>query len=336
MGRLAYNKRYLKSLALIMAILSLSLSGVFGKFSYSQIFPEEFLQPKKKLLETNGFERHPELERHDPSNIIRHNGTYYVWFTEHPVGSGFLEHPSIEYATSTDGIHWAIQGTALRAGPDGSWDARGVLTPYMVPWQRRYYMFYTGVGKDMVSMEDVSRIPRGLGYVVADIPDGPWRREQNEPVLWPGNNSWDDLCCDDANLVYREGKWWLYYKGRSIGSAPRDSYVGVALADTPTGPFTKHDANPLTSGHAFSIWNHRNGIALLPGAAEKDRRIHWSPDGINFFPGTDCYNQSTGLYCPRNFDPDLLDDDILWGFDVKKKPKPRRIFKFELDLTLPR
>ena len=56
----------------------------------------------------------------------------------------------------------------------------------------------------------------------------------------------------DSNVVFREGKWWLYFKSRRADETHKDTRIGVAVADTITGPYRKHSGNPLFAGHAFS------------------------------------------------------------------------------------
>jgi sucrose-6-phosphate hydrolase SacC (GH32 family) len=144
------------------------------------------------------------LERHDPTNVICHDGKYYVWYTEHPPRDGFVN-TNIQLATSEDGYTWAVHGTALDKGGPGAPDEKGALTGYVVPHEGRFYMFYTRVPPGFESSQTSER---GIGYAVAETPDGPWTKMAGT-ILWPGQNSGDDLCGDDANILHREGKWWL-------------------------------------------------------------------------------------------------------------------------------
>lgn len=112
------------------------------------------------------------------------------------------------------------------------------------------------------------------------------------PILWPGEDgAWDALCCDDPNVIFRDGQWWLYYKGRKRNSHPMNSFTGLATAPTITGPYTKHPENPLMSRHAGSAWVHRDGA----------HGVRWSQDGVHFVEAGLLPNKSTGLYCPENF-----------------------------------
>jgi hypothetical protein len=59
--------------------------------------------------------------------VVRHDGRrWHLWASVHPLDDpDATDRMTTEHATSTDGVTWTWQGTAL-AGTPGSWDARGV------------------------------------------------------------------------------------------------------------------------------------------------------------------------------------------------------------------
>jgi hypothetical protein len=289
--------------------------------------PPELRNATRKKVETEGLDQDETLERHDPSNVLRYNGKYYLWYTEHLPKDPFIG-TYVQLATSANGYQWTVQGTALDKGQPGEPDEQGALTSYVVPHDGRFYMFYTRVPP---TFRHYNTSKRGIGYAVADTPDGPWVK-QKETILWPGDNTWDDLCCDDANVLHREGKWWLYYKGRTLGDEPGDSMVGVAISDKLTGPYRKHPANPLFKGHAFAAWVHRTGVAAT-GGHEGKRVLHWAPDGIHFQVAGEFDNKSIGFYCPENFGDGTNNRGVTWGFDVARA-KPRYVYRFDCNLTV--
>lgn len=60
----------------------------------------------------------------DPVFAI-HDGTWHLWATCHPLEDPLeTDQMTTEYATSTDGLTWTWQGTAL-SGTPGDWDSRG-------------------------------------------------------------------------------------------------------------------------------------------------------------------------------------------------------------------
>jgi hypothetical protein len=256
--------------------------------------PPEFRVPEKRVGPTTGIDKAPEMEHHDPSNVIFFEGNYYVWFTEHHMDADGFRGCVIKYATSPNGLHWYVRGIALDKGkPDGS-DAQGVLTCCVVPADGKWTMFFLAVGADF---RDSQTSPRGIWLAEADTPDGPWRKHLDAPVLWPDGGTWDELCCDDPNVIFRDGTWWLYYKGRKMGSQWHKSDVGLAQSDEITGPYIEHLENPLMTGHAHSEWVHRNGVAAVGGESESPEAqcVRWSRDGVHFVEAGVFPNKSTGI-----------------------------------------
>ena len=131
----------------------------------------------------------------------------------------------------------------------------------------------------------------------------------------------------DSNVIFREGKWWLYFKSRRDTETNKDTRIGVAVADQITGPYRKHPANPLFAGHAFSAWRHRDGVAALCGAISP--KIKWSPDGLHFVDAGEMPNHSTGLFSPDvDADPKNL-RGFEWGLEQYSETGPRGLRRFD-------
>jgi predicted GH43/DUF377 family glycosyl hydrolase len=268
----------------------------------------------------------PELERHDPSNIIKYNDKYYIWFTEHPKSTSWHEGSAfISYATSVDGYGWKIHGPVLAPPQSGSWDEKGAITAYVVPEDGKYYLFYTGGAADFIAGQSKT----GIGYAVADTPDGPWKR-CDTPILWPSDDEWEYLRNDDTNIIFWKDKWWLYFKGKPRNGDPRATKIGLAVSDNLIGPYKKHPENPLFGGHALTTWVHRDGVAALTGFGVHGKLL-WSEDGVHFVKVKNFRNQSTGLYCPQNFENRINSDGVTWGFDVEIAC-PRFIYRFNTNM----
>ena len=297
--------------------------------------PPELRSVTKTVLPITGIDKAPEMEHHDPSNVIRHGDRYYLWFTEHlsvKLGNDGFRDTYLKLATSTNGLHWQVQGIALDKGAPGASDEKGVLTSYVVPADGKWFLFHLAVGPEFT---DPQHSRRGLWAAEAETPDGPWRKRYGAPVLWPGEDgAWDELCCDDPNVLFRKGQWWLYYKGRRRGSHPMDSYIGLATSDRITGPYTKHPANPLMTGHAASVWNHRHGVAAVGGEVDApgDSCVRWSEDGIHFVEAGVFPNKSTGFLVEQ---PGAPARGVRWGFDVVRNLHPRFIYRFDCSMHLP-
>lgn len=298
----------------------------------AETIPPELRSPEKERVKTRGM---PDDNNHDPSNILRHDGRYYCWYTEH-----FAEEYAafvgtrIRLMTSPDGKEWTDRGVALGPGEETAWDAKGALTAYVVPHDGRFSMFYSavpaGFGGPRQGDKHVS-----IAVAVAEKPTGPWRRHEEGPVFEASESGWDRAHVDDANLIRRHGRWWLYYKGFAEQDSPAETRIGLATAKRLTGPYHRHSKNPLIDGHAFSAWKHRDGVALV-GGAHVEPVVYWSPNGVRFTPGGPFPTQSTGFYCPQNFTDGPNTKGVTWGIDTRTKGGPRRLYRFRCDLRVRR
>ena len=255
------------------------------------------------------------VARRDPSTILKVGDLYFVWYTRYegppPVGPKNAEKvtdtipmwdwdlASIWYATSRDGIHWEEQGVAVSRGRQGSYDDRSVYTADAMAVNGKYYLYY-----QCTSGRYKRRQFESISMAWADSPRGPWTKA-GKPVLeptrdgeWDGDAddrtrvkapcSFDSQCVHDPNLIVRDARYWLYYKGEPMGyKGPKDItgvMWGVAIADKPEGPFVRHPLNPVTnSGHEVCVWPYKEGIAALCAwdGPEKNT-IQFAPDGVHF------------------------------------------------------
>ena len=246
--------------------------------------------------------------RRDPSSIIEVDGIYHTWYTRarqpaKPVGheratDTLPAHPwdlaDVWYATSRDGYEWQEQGPAVERGHSGAYDERSVFTPEILAQAGRYYLVY------QVALEPNYRCtPESIAIAWSDSPAGPWEKS-SAPILEPDESgdvderaepeqarvkgSWDSLQVHDPSLLFRDGKFWLYYKGEGIGYSHMESKWGVAVADDPLGPYTKSPYNPVTnSGHEVVVWKYDGGVAgLVNRCGPEKNTIQFAPDGINF------------------------------------------------------
>ncbi len=199
-----------------------------------------------------------------PGGVIKDGGLFKMWFvsgTGTICGASPSTAASIGYATSPDGVTWTLyddQATTdppyqfsdpvLEHGPLGAWDYNYSISPYVLPTNTGYEMWYSGwvfgEGQDM-------------GY--ATSPDGiAWTKHENNPVLIaPG---WSTGVLYPS--VFREGDtyrmWfqgWQSGFGASIGYATAPSTTGVEDPSLPEAPgtFTLHQNYPNPFNPATSI-----------------------------------------------------------------------------------
>ena len=265
-----------------------------------------FTRFRYSLVEGLGYERG--IVRRDPSCVIEVDGAYFVWYTRgaHPCPPVGHERATdtlpampwdltdVWYATSVDGKTWREQGPAVERGPIGSYDERSVFTPDILAQGGRFYLVY-----QVTAAPTWRSTPESIAIAWADSPHGPWTKsaapvvepdasgevdERAHPLEASVKGSFDSLRVHDPALLFRDGRYWLYFKGEGIGHSNMHSKWGVAIADEPLGPYVKSPLNPITnSGHEVMVWNYAGGVgALLTRCGPEKNTIQYAADGINF------------------------------------------------------
>ncbi len=284
-----------------------------------------------------GLSPEPGVMRRDPSDIIKVADLYYVWYTRSNVAHGY--DATVWYATSLDGHTWTEKGEALARGRKGTWDEQSVFTPNILKVKRKYYLFYTGAPKPF-SNEGNKVTETAIGVAIADSPDGPWQKLAANPVLRPSQKRWlwlnapfDSMRVDDACLLVRDGKYWLYYKGRRWNDTPAHTEMGLAVAEQPEGPYVrfgpsrvdKERQGPVVKGgHEVLVWPVGHGVAAMvnigpEGIAET---LQYAPDGLSFsrMMDLDEVPNAPGAYRPEAFTESGEGQMIEWGLHVGSAP----------------
>lgn len=292
--------------------------------------------------EVSGIGKDAQDNRRDPSDIIKVGSKYYVYYTKmiSPQTSGYWG--TIWYATSEDeGHNWEEQGMAIGLGEEGTFDSHSVFTPNILAYEGKYYLYYTAVKPtpgnpnkifEGNSINDFTAI----GLAVADSPDGPFTKVKNNPVLTISKDSadFDSYRIDDAALLVKDSKIWLYYKGRSIiyGKAgPKHTKMGVAFAENPQGPFTKYHEPIIDKGHEVLIWCQNDGIASL---ASLSKSIHFAKDGLQFSALQENLTDipmAPGLYRPELEEGNKIQKFQGWGISMKQKKGVAYLIRFEIE-----
>ncbi len=297
--------------------------------------PFELRTPNYRTTELAGIGFDPLLDRQDPSNVIKVGETFYVWYTQRPAEVEPYA-STIYFATSEDGYNWIDRGQALDRGSTGAWDSFGVITPYVAVVGGRYYLYFTATSD--VEPFSTNGTLRHIGVAMAESPAGPWVRSGSNPILSPSMDPslYDSLVVDDTHVIVREGRFWLYFKGRSPTLKPNETKWGLATSDHPDGPFRKHDQNPiLDSGHTVCVWPHREGVAALVDNAGPERfTVQYAADGIDFRRAASIEFVHTGC---GPYDPDAFADTsygrgIQWGVAQERGEGRVYIVRFDCDL----
>ncbi|WP_298472862.1 glycoside hydrolase [uncultured Maribacter sp.] len=250
-----------------------------------------------KYTELKGFDYNNEdgtISRRDPSKTLLYNGKYYVWYTYRntpapPQGAAKStdEIPSADwdlaeiwYATSTDGFNWKEQGVAIKRPEKPIVGWRAVTTTDILEWEGKFYLYYQGFMEASGKRGD--DCPVAVSY--ADSPDGPWI-PYNKIVIPNGKEGeWDQYSIHDPYPLVHDGKIYIYYKS-DFGEKPDLVRMqGLAIADSPLGPFVKHALNPvITSGHETSLFPFKEGVAaLVYKDGPEHNTIQYAKDWVNF------------------------------------------------------
>lgn len=224
------------------------------------------------------------------------DGRYYMVFSasptgKHPFNDAWVLGSKMGLAVSDrpDGDSRPLGFFMNRDGfrPDRSaWDAQTVMNPHLRKFGDKYYLYYVGgvdLGNDRVRSADGMlplrvRVQQSLRIGViefdtfADLLAGRFE-QSNEPLLAPrtrvkpsdivdpspeGTKPMpDNIIVVNPAVVCRptDGKYLLYFKGNMYDPTWRGVH-GVAIGDTPTGPFvpTDHEvfAVKTSDGHKHS------------------------------------------------------------------------------------
>ncbi|PKA99712.1 glycosyl hydrolase family 43 [Flavobacteriaceae bacterium MAR_2009_75] len=293
------------------------------------------------------------ITRRDPSKILLHNGTYYVWYTyrntktpprgaamsNDTIPSSDWDLSEIWYATSKDGFTWEEQGVAIQRPEKPLVGWRSVTTTDILEWKGKYYLYYQGFMEASGKRGD--DCPVAVSY--ADSPDGPWT-PHNEIVIPNGaEGAWDQYSIHDPYPLVHDGKIYIYYKS-DFGERPDLVRMqGLAIADNPLGPFEKHPLNPvITSGHETSLFPFRKGVAaLVYKDGPEHNTVQYAEDWVNFEIAsiTELMPYAGAPYVPDAFTDTKDGRGITWGLAhfINQGGKGKihsKLVRFDCDLSL--
>lgn len=210
-------------------------------------------------------------------------------------------HSKIAYAVSDDpDRNFQFQKIVLRGraleGDSAAWDAQMVHNPHIKRFNGRYYLYY-GAGKDPgiqppgspgAELNKRNRVQQSqqIGVIEFDsfsaLLEGRYTR-YNSPLLSPRTRvkpdhviapsppdtepKPDNMIVVNPSVVQRpsDGKFLLYFKGNFYDPQWRGIH-GVAIGDSPTGPFNatdlfvfdvRNEDGTLASGEDPYVWYHR-------------------------------------------------------------------------------
>ncbi len=309
------------------------LSGAMERLydAYEAPRPEHnelFSQFKDTKLEGFDYNNHDgTISRRDPSKILYANGKYYVWYTyrhtpKPPQGKGKhtdtlastdWDLAEIWYATSDDGFTWEEQGVAVPRPPKPHVGWRAVTTTDILEWEGKYYLYYQGFLQASGTRGD--DCPVAVSW--SDSPDGPWTPHHEIIIPNGAPGEWDQYSIHDPYPLVHDGKIYLYYKSDFDGDPKLVRMQGLATADHPLGPFTKHPLNPvITAGHEPSLFPFREGVAaLVYKDGNEHNTVQYAEDWVNFEIAsiTELMPYAAAPHVPDAFTNTEYGRGITWG-----------------------
>lgn len=149
-------------------------------------------------------------------------------------------------ATSQDGANWTVgRIPALTRGANGSWDSGSVSGPSVLYNGTGYLMYFGGNNGTSIHSQSI-----GLAFSADGIQ---WTEYAGNPVLRPGPDGYDSEWIKNANVVLRNGTYWMWYTGQSSSTyrTPGGIYplYAINLATSNDGVhWTKYPGNPVFLG----------------------------------------------------------------------------------------
>ena len=315
---------------------------IFSMNGYAQDMKDYFESVKFVYTNLTGIGHEKGCTRRDPSDVIKVDDTWFVYYTKiYGQAPGYWG--TVWCATSKDEGHtWKEQGELLGVGEKNMFDSQATFTPNILFAKGKYYLYYTGVkptpGNEKGEFENNSTTDiTAIGVAVSTSPNGPFERISSEPILKVSvePEKFDSYRVDDAALLYRNGLYWLYYKGRSRVNGeggPVHTQMGVAFSKNPEGPFTKLD-NPILSGsHEVMVWQEGTGIAAL---ASLSSTFEYAPNGVDFMSNKLAVKVENRPIAMGVFRQDLTDstlkgEGLKWGISMVMNGDECYLTRFEL------
>lgn len=201
------------------------------------------------------------------------DGRYHLFASRWPDNLAFSPH----WITNSEVVHavadrpegpFEFCDVALPQRGAEYWDGRMTHNPTIHFHDGTYYLFYTGTtyegptpsletpipASDPGNLNDPAAVPELLvkahsgqrvGVATSSSPSGPWKR-MDAPLLLPRPGQWDGLITTNPSISIRpDGHTLMVYKSVEYRGGPM--HLGVAAAETPTGPFTRLSDDPIVA-----------------------------------------------------------------------------------------
>ncbi|MHC4199761.1 MAG: glycoside hydrolase family protein, partial [Planctomycetota bacterium] len=196
------------------------------------------------------------------------------------------------------------------------WDGTGVINPQIHRFDGKYVLLYAGINVKM------RPVVQAIGMAVSDSLNGPWKIvSDKEPLITISQRKeqFDSILCNNPALVRTpDGKFFLYYKGRSVLYEEQNKKIcrkiGLAVAEQVEGPYVKYSGNPVLD-HAPKDFED-------PYVWYEDGRFRMLLHDLKY------REHGAGLYLEST-------DGKQWSRPVKGYPSTRKVFGVKQRLETP-
>jgi hypothetical protein len=316
----------------LLMVLAMASPLLMAAALYGQVSVEDARITGVKRIETT-WKRLPgneKMDYRDPSDVIKVGDTYYVWFSKY-IHRRYDEGSYLSYATSKDGITWTEKGKGRGSLIPKREGWRILASPGVLPYKGKYYLYWKSMTR---------RGSRGnknqIDMAYADSPDGPWTLNPKNPVLTAQpTKDWPIYLVDDCCLLLREGKIWLYHKGKEPGQHWTKTSTTASWATDPKGPFKSVGKRLVRTNHEVLAWKFRGGVCVWRRYSN-DRGLYFAPDGLTFtrMKGQpDKFSEPPGAsgFKIASFDNDSDGERLLWGLYCNERGNPMQIWRWEFE-----
>ncbi len=214
---------------------------------------------KENVLES------PDYYTWGASPIKGNDGKYHLYYSRWKKQYGFLAwvtHSEIAHAVSDNPLGpYVFHDLALPARGASFWDGLNTHNPTIHFYEGKYYLYYTGNTGDGVNMKKglnpTHRNNQRIGVAVSESPYGPWKRFDTPLIdVSKDTAAYDALMVANPSVTrMHDGRYLMVYK--AVAKKRRGVWGGpvvhlCAVADSPVGPFVKHQKPIFTAeGSSF-------------------------------------------------------------------------------------
>lgn len=204
------------------------------------------------------------VEFGDPYILKASNGIYYM------VGTGGVK-DGFKMYSSTDLKNWKDEGRIYQGNTPASWCVSSFWAPELYEIDGKFYLLFSADWRENPNQEKENF---RIGVAVSDTPTGPYADLYDRPIFDPG------YPVIDGNLLFENGKVWLYYS-RCCYKHPVESEVAGWAREK--GLFTEIEESWVYGVEMkpdFSGIIGEPQVLLRPPLTMNDRQAEWESRSV--------------------------------------------------------